>query len=200
MTGIIVKALSSFYYVSTGDALYECKARGSFKKSVFSPLVGDSVDFEILDATHGVINKIFERKNVLIRPNVANIDKLFIVSSYSTPAPNYYIIDKITAIARYNNIEPVIVFNKADMGDFSEYKRIYEKAGFKTLVVSAQTGEGMNELLPELANSISAFTGNSGVGKSSILNYVFGNSNIATGDVSEKAWQRKTHHTPYSSL
>ena len=186
MTGIIVKALSSFYYVSTGDALYECKARGSFKKSVFSPLVGDSVDFEILDATHGVINKIFERKNVLIRPNVANIDKLFIVSSYSTPAPNYYIIDKITAIARYNNIEPVIVFNKADMGDFSEYKRIYEKAGFKTLVVSAQTGEGMNELLPELANSISAFTGNSGVGKSSILNYVFGNSNIATGDASEK--------------
>ena len=88
MTGIIVKALSSFYYVSTGAALYECKARGSFKKSAFSPLVGDSVDFEILDATHGVINKIFERKNVLIRPNVANIDKLFIDSSYSTPAPN----------------------------------------------------------------------------------------------------------------
>ncbi len=186
MIGIIVKALSSFYYVSADGNLYECKARGNFKKKSFSPLVGDNVDFEPLDATHGVINKIFERKNVLIRPNVANIDKLFIVSSYAVPSPNFYIIDKITAIARFNNIEPIIVFNKADMGDFSEYKRIYENAGFKTYVVSAQSGEGMQDLALELKDSVSAFTGNSGVGKSSILNHLFGNKNIATGDVSEK--------------
>jgi ribosome biogenesis GTPase len=186
MIGIIVKALSSFYYVEIEGKVYECKARGNFRKSGFSPLVGDIVDIEVLDVGHGVINKIFERKNSLIRPNVANIDKLFIVSSFSTPAPNTLIIDKITAIARYNNIEPIIVFNKADMGDFSEYKRIYENAGFKTYVVSAHEGIGMDALLLELKDCVSAFTGNSGVGKSSILNYIFGNAKIATGDVSEK--------------
>lgn len=186
MIGIITKALSSFYYVSVGDNVYECKARGNFRKSGFSPLVGDRVEIDALDSSHGVINKILERKNALKRPNVANIDKLFIVSSYATPAPNTLIIDKITAIARYNDIEPVIVFNKADIGDFSEYKKIYENAGFKTYIISAQNGDGMKELLLELKGCISAFTGNSGVGKSSILNYLFGNQNIATGDVSEK--------------
>ncbi len=186
MKGIIVKALSSFYYVETESGIYECKARGNFRKSGFSPLVGDRVDIESLDGTHGVINCICERKNFLKRPNVANIDKLFIVSSYSTPAPNTLIIDKISAIARYNDIEPIIVFNKADMGDFSEFERIYLNAGFKTFVVSAQSGSGMKNIIAELKDCISAFTGNSGVGKSSILNYLFGNKNIATGDVSEK--------------
>ena len=186
MYGLIVKALSSFYYVEAKGGRYECKARGNFRKNGFSPLVGDRVEFEILDESHGVINQILSRKNSLIRPNVANIDKLFIVSSYSKPMPNIYIIDKVTAIARYNSIEPIIVFNKADMGDFSQYRRIYHNAGFKTYVVSAQTGSGMEALIAELKDYVSAFTGNSGVGKSSILNYLFGNKNIATGDVSEK--------------
>lgn len=186
MTGIIIKALSSFYYVETENGIFECKARGNFRKSGFSPLVGDRVDIEILDSAHGVINTIYERKNSLKRPNVANIDKLFIVSSYTTPAPNTFIIDKISAIARYNDIEPIIVFNKADMGDFSEFERIYKNAGFKTYVVSAQSGVGMDDLTNELKGCIAAFTGNSGVGKSSILNYLFGNENIATGVVSDK--------------
>ncbi len=186
MIGIIVKALSSFYYVEADNKIYECKARGNFRKSRFSPLVCDKVEFDIIDEEHGVIEKVLERKNALKRPNVANIDKLFIVSSFSTPAPNTLIIDKITAIARYNNIEPIIVFNKCDMGDFSEFRRIYENAGFKTYVVSAQSGFGMEELKEELKDSVCAFTGNSGVGKSSILNNLFGNENIATGDVSEK--------------
>ena len=186
MNGLIIKALSSFYYVEANGDVYECKARGNFRKSGFSPLVGDRVEIEVLDAKHGVINSILPRKNALKRPNVANIDKLFIVSSFSTPAPNTYIIDKMTAIARYNDIEPIIVFNKADMGDFSKYEQIYNNAGFKTYVVSAQNGNGMDMLIAELKDSVSAFTGNSGVGKSSILNYLFGNKNIATGDVSEK--------------
>lgn len=186
MIGIIIKALSSFYYVEAEGCVYECKARGNFRKSGFSPLVGDRVEMETLDEKHGVINKISERKNSLKRPNVANIDKLFIVSSFSTPAPNTYIIDKITAIARYNNIEPIIVFNKSDMGDFSEFERIYKNAGFKTYVVSAQNGDGLDALKQELKDCISAFTGNSGVGKSSILNNFFGGESIAVGDVSEK--------------
>lgn len=186
MTGIIIKALSSFYYAEADNQIFECKARGNFRKSGISPLVGDRVEFEKLDSSHGVINNILERKNALKRPNVANIDKLFIVSSFSTPAPNTFIIDKISAIARYNDIEPIIVFNKADMGDFSEFESIYKKAGFKTFVVSAKNGNGMEELIAELKDSVCAFTGNSGVGKSSILNYLFGEKIIATGDVSEK--------------
>ncbi len=186
MTGIIVKALSSFYYVDLNNTVYECKARGNFRKSGFSPLVGDMVEFESIDSKHGIINSILPRKNALKRPNVANINKLFIVSSYSTPAPNTHIIDKITAIARYNDIEPIIVFNKADMGDFAEYERIYKNAGFKTYVISVKNGTGINELSQELKDSVSVFTGNSGVGKSSILNFLLGNNAIATGDVSEK--------------
>ncbi len=186
MTGIILKALSSFYYVECEGQIYECKARGNFRKSGISPLVCDRVEFEVTDEGKGVVNSILPRKNSLIRPNVANIDKLFIVSSYSTPVPNAFIIDKIIAIAEYNNIEPIIIFNKCDMGDFSEWEKIYKNAGFKTYVVSASDGEGMSELVAEMSDSISAFTGNSGVGKSSLLNYIFGNSNIATGEVSEK--------------
>lgn len=186
MNGRIIKALSSFYYIETSDGIVECKARGNFRKSGLSPLVGDLVEYDVLDNTHGVINSILPRKNVLKRPNVANIDKLFIVSSYATPMPNTFIIDKITAIARYNDIEPIIVFNKADLGNFEELSEIYKKSGFKTYTVSAHSGLGMEELKNELKDSVSAFTGNSGVGKSSILNYLFGNNNIATGDVSEK--------------
>ncbi len=185
MIGIIVKALSGFYYVECDNAVYECKARGNFRKSGMSPLVGDRVVFEKTEDGKGIINTVCERKNVLLRPNVANIDKLFIVSSFETPAPNSFIIDKITAIAVYNNIEPIIIFNKCDMGDFSRWLAIYKNAGFKAFVVSAQTGEGIDNLKAELKDSISAFTGNSGVGKSSILNRLFGEDIIKTGEVSE---------------
>ena len=185
MTGIIIKALSGFYYVESSDKIYECKARGSFRKSGVSPLVGDRVEFDIIDDTHGVVNSVIDRKNLLARPNVANIDKLFIVSSFQTPAPNAFIIDKITAIAVYNNIEPIIVFNKCDMGDFADWLKIYSNAGFKTYVVSVETGEGIDSLKAELEGVTSAFTGNSGVGKSSILNRLFGECVIKTGEVSQ---------------
>ncbi len=186
MTGIILKALSSFYYVENDGVIYECKARGNFRKSRISPLVGDKVEFDITEEEKGIVNSILPRKNALVRPNVANIDKLFIVSSYSTPAPNAFIIDKIAAIAEYNDIEPIIVFNKCDMGDFSSWENIYKNAGFKTFTVSAEKGVGIDKILLELEGSVSAFTGNSGVGKSSILNCIFGNKNIETGAVSEK--------------
>lgn len=199
MTGIIIKALSGFYYVSSGDEIYACKARGSFRKSGVSPLVGDSVIFEKTSETTGIIDEILTRKNSLVRPPVANIDKLFIVSSFSSPKPNTFLIDKMTVIAMYNNIEPIIVFNKCDMGDFGEFKSIYDKAGFKTYIVSAEEAIGINELKAEMKNGISAFTGNSGVGKSSILNNIFGRELIATGEVSDKLG-RGRHTTRHTEL
>ena len=199
MTGIITKALSGFYYVACDGEILECKARGSFRKSGVSPLVGDRVEFEKTGDKSGIIDIILPRKNSISRPPVANIDKLFIVSSYSSPAPNTFLIDKMTVIAKYNNITPVIVFNKSDMGDFSTWKGLYEKAGFNTYVISAQDGEGIDSLKAELKDCVSAFTGNSGVGKSSILNCIFGEGIIATGEVSEKLG-RGRHTTRHTEL
>lgn len=197
-TGIIIKALSGFYYVSSDGKTYTCRARGSFRKSGISPLVGDIVEF-LVDGENGTVDKILPRKTYLSRPPVANIQKLFIVSSFSDPAPNTLIIDKLTVIARHNGIEPVIVFNKCDMGDFGEYEKIYKNAGFKTFVISAESGLGFEQLKSELKDSISAFTGNSGVGKSSMLNCIFGDNKIATGAVSEKLG-RGRHTTRHTEL
>lgn len=199
MEGIIIKALSGFYYVSSGDEIYECKARGNFRKNGVSPLVGDSVVFESTSYKTGIIDKVLPRKNCLVRPPVANIDKLFIVSSYSSPQPNTYLIDKMTVIAEYNNIEPIIIFNKCDMGDFAEFKVIYEKSGFKTFIVSAEDGVGIKELENEMKSCVSAFTGNSGVGKSSILNHILGENKIAIGEVSDKLG-RGRHTTRHTEL
>ena len=186
MCGIIIKAISGFYYVFSNEIIYECKARGNFRKAEVSPVVGDSVEFSVISENKGVVEKILPRKNLLVRPIIANIDKLFIISSYKTPAPDLLIIDRLTAVCAYNNIEPIIVFNKCDMGDFSSWENIYKNAGFKTFTVSAEKGVGIDKILLELEGSVSAFTGNSGVGKSSILNCIFGNKNIETGAVSEK--------------
>ena len=199
MTGVIIKSLSGFYYVSYEGEIYECKARGNFRKSGVSPLVGDRVEFSQTESGKGIINKVEERKNCLVRPPVANIEKLFIVSSFTLPTPNTFIIDKMIAIACHNNIEPIIVFNKCDMGDFANWRAIYEKSGFKTYVVSASTGEGIENLKEELKASVSAFTGNSGVGKSSILNSLFGDNAIATGEISEKLG-RGRHTTRHTQL
>ncbi len=202
MNGIIVKALSGFYYVSDGEKTYECKARGSFRSSGVSPFVGDRAEFEPSGDGTGIVTAVLPRKNMLSRPPVANIDKLFIVSSYENPAPNAYIIDKMTAIAEYKGIEPVIVFNKCDMGDFAGWERIYRRASFQVFTVSAANGAGTDALRSALSGSVSAFTGNSGVGKSSILNILFGDSRLQTGAVSEKLGRGKhtTRHTELFAL
>ncbi|MBQ6826290.1 MAG: ribosome small subunit-dependent GTPase A [Clostridia bacterium] len=199
MTGIIVKALSGFYYVKTDETVFECKARGSFRKSGVSPLVADRVEFEQISENSGIIDKILPRKNAVYRPPVANIDKLFIVSSYTNPSPNTLLIDKMTVVARYNNIEPIIVFNKCDMGDFTPFVNIYKNAGFKVYTLSASEGIGIEALKAELKDSVNAFTGNSGVGKSSILNNLPINAVIETGEVSNKLG-RGRHTTRHTEL
>ena len=197
MQGVITKAISGFYYVSCDTKVYECKARGSFRNAGVSPVVGDRVNFTLTDTDHGVLESIEERRNLLDRPTIANIDKLFIVSSFIRPAPDALIIDRMTALAIFNGIEPVIVFNKCDMGDFTEWQRIYANAGFKSIITSAATKEGIEQISRELDGCICAFSGNSGVGKSSLLNALFPELQLKTNEISEKLGRGKhtTRHT-----
>lgn len=200
MTGRIIKAIAGFYYVALEDSVIECKARGNFRRQGITPLVGDFAEITLTDNLHGIVEKIIERKNSLSRPSIANIDKLFIVSSYSTPSPDLLMIDRLTAMCCYHDIEPIIVFNKSDMGDFSEYVSLYKKSGFKCFSVSALTGEGIEDISNELVGCASAFSGNSGVGKSSLLNALFGDElNLKTGEVSDKLG-RGRHTTRHTEL
>lgn len=199
MEGLIIKAISGFYYVETADkAVIECKARGKFKNYNQSLLVGDRVGIT-LDGEKGVVDAVLPRRNILNRPPVANIDKLFIISSSVIPSPNTLLIDRMTALCAYKNIEPVIVFNKNDLEDVTDWCEIYCESGFKTIACSAKTGEGIEEIIRELKGNISAFTGNSGAGKSSLLNRIFPNLSLSTGDVSNKLG-RGRHTTRHTEL
>ncbi len=199
--GIIVKALSGFYYIKTEENIVECKARGSFRKKEFAPLVGDYVTISITEPEkmRGVIEEIAPRKNELIRPPVANIDRLFIVVSTASPAPNNFVIDKMTVLAAQNEIEPIIVVNKSDLDSPQEIKETYEKCGFKVFVVSATNEQGVEELMPLFKDKLSVFCGNSGVGKSSLLNAIDNRFQISTAEISEKLG-RGRHTTRHSEL
>ena len=199
MTGIIVKAIAGFYYVDTGDVVIECKARGKFRNKSQSPLVGDRVEITPTDGGKATVDKILPRKNSLIRPPLANLDLLFIIASVSDPQPNLFVIDKLSAYAEYNGVEPIIVANKPDLGSPEELLSIYQKAGYKTLCASGKTGEGVEEITKLMSGKISAFTGNSGVGKSSILNRIMPSLSLETAHTSQKLG-RGRHTTRHSEL
>lgn len=183
---IIMKSTAGFYYVRSEDGeITECRARGVFRKQKITPLVGDKVSIET-DETRGTVTDIYERRNSLVRPPVANLDKLIIISSVAEPAPNLLIIDKLTAMAVDKNIEPVVVFSKSDLSDASEYVGIYQKAGIESFSVSSKTGEGIEKFRNIFESSVCALTGNTGVGKSSILNSVDPQLALATAHISNK--------------
>ncbi|MBQ8304129.1 MAG: ribosome small subunit-dependent GTPase A [Clostridia bacterium] len=186
MEGIIIKAISGFYYVKTEAGIFECKARGVFRKENISPIVGDRVVFSKTNEDKGIVEEILPRKNCLVRPLIANLDKLFIVSAYENPAPNALLIDRLIAICEMAEIEPVLIFNKSDLGDFSGWASIYKNAGFKVYTVSCKSGENVEEIKSEFKNCTCAFAGNSGVGKSSILSRLLPEISFATGEVSRK--------------
>ncbi len=187
MKGILLKILSGFCYVEADGKVYECKPRGNLRRDGNGLLAGDNVEITLLDNDKGVLEKVIKRENSLVRPPVANINRLFIVSSHNTPAPNSLLIDRICAIAVNKGIEPIVVFNKSDLGDFKEWEDIYNTAGIKTFVVSAHKPETLSKLKEYICQEgVSALTGNSGVGKSSILNALFPNLLLETGEVSEK--------------
>ena len=189
--GIIIKGIGGFYYVETALGIYECKARGVFRKDKITPMVGDHVVISINDNAENTIDDIKERRSALQRPPVANIDQLVIVVSGTEPRPNTLLVDRLTAIAVKNNIEPVIVLNKSDLIDVGELIDIYSKTKFKVIKACGKTGEGIDEIREVLENKVSAFTGNSGVGKSTILNRINPELELATNEISQKLGRGK---------
>ena len=197
--GRIQKALSGFYYVDTGSEVLTCRARGKFRKDGVSPLVGDRVEVRELGNGEGFVERICPRKNAFARPAVANIDQLVIIGSGAIPKTDPFLIDRVAAIAALKGCEAIILLNKCDLDRADDLYDLYRAAGFQTLRVSAETGEGLEELKPLIAGKLSAFTGNSGVGKSSILNALDSSFDLKVGEISE-ALGRGRHTTRHVEL
>lgn len=199
LEGIIIKGIGGFYYVEAAGEIYECKARGAFRKKKITPLAGDMVTITVREGKENTVDQIADRKNFLLRPPVANIDTLVIVSSVKEPVPSLLVIDKLTAIACDKGIKPCVVFSKSDLGDTSELEEIYEKAGIPVVSVCCKTGEGIDRVKAELSEGITVFTGNTGVGKSSLLNCIDERLGLATGEISDKLG-RGRHTTREATL
>lgn len=200
INGKIIKGIGGFYYVETAETVYECKARGNFRKLNLSPLVGDDVEISVNENAENRIEAILPRKNSLVRPPLANLDQLFIVSSIVDPGINTFIIDKLIAIAEYKKIEPIIIITKTDVDDsYKRYAKIYKASGFKTVECSNVDMRGIEEVKSLLRGKISAFTGNTGVGKSSLLNSIDKELTLKTGETSKKLGRGK-HTTRHSEL
>ena len=197
--GRIQKALSGFYYVDTGTEVLTCRARGKFRKEGQSPLVGDRVEVRELGNGEGFVEAILPRKNDFSRPAVANIDQLVVIGSAAIPKTDPFLIDRVAAIAALKNCEVIILLNKCDLDPADELYRIYTAAGFQTLRISAETGEGLDALVPLISGKLSAFTGNSGVGKSSLLNALDPRFSVQVGEVSQ-ALGRGRHTTRHVEL
>lgn len=198
--GRITKGVGGFYYVDTADGCFECRARGSFRKEGITPLVGDMVEISVdMTAGTGAVDTIQPRRNVLLRPPVANVTQMAAVISVANPKPNLYLTDKLLASAELAGIEIVLCINKTDLESADELCAIYEDAGFCVIPLSAQCGENMELLCEKLKDNVTVFAGNSGVGKSSILNCVTGSEAFETGEVSDRV-ERGRHTTRHSEL
>ena len=197
--GRIEKALSGFYYVNTGSEVLQCRARGKFRKEGMSPLVGDWVEVRELGNGEGFVEAVEERKNVFSRPSAANIDQLVIIASAAIPVTDPYLVDRISAIAALKGCQVLVVLNKCDLDRAEELYGIYCDSAIPVLRVSAETGEGMTELRAAIAGKLNAFTGNSGVGKSSILNSLEPGFSLPVGEVS-KALGRGRHTTRHVEM
>ena len=197
--GIIRKALSGFYYVDDGTELVTCRARGKHRHAGLTPLVGDRVRFTPLEGGQGALDEILPRKNEFYRPAVANIDLLVVVASQAVPATDPFLIDRVVAIAESRGCDSLICVNKCDLEPGEDLLQTYRRAGFRTIRISAWTGEGIGELRQAISGKVCAFTGNSGVGKSSILNALEPAMALETGEVSDKLG-RGRHTTRHVEL
>lgn len=186
LEGFVIKCLGGRYTVQTDQGLFVCSARGRFRKEGVTPCAGDRVKIESESNGTGILAEVLPRKNFLVRPLAANLDRLFVVASVLEPAANTLLIDKALAVAEINGVEPAVVFTKTDLKDGEPLLEIYRLAGIECCGISSQTGAGM-ERIRELARArVSAFIGNSGVGKSTLLNRAFPGLNLPTGEISQK--------------
>lgn len=205
MQGKIIKGIAGFYYVHvSGKGVYECKAKGIFRKDNMKPLVGDDVEIEVLDAANakGSIISILPRRNALIRPAVANIDQALLIFAMTKPEPNYNLLDRFLIMMRRQGLDCVICFNKRDIATKEEravIRAIYENSGCTLLFASAVKKEGIDEIMAALKGRTTAVAGPSGVGKSSIINCLQKNKTMETGAISEKI-ERGRHTTRHSEL
>ena len=197
--GRIEKALSGFYYVNTGSEVLQCRARGKFRKEGMSPLVGDWVEIQELGSGEGVVQAIELRRNQFQRPAAANVDQLVIIASAAIPVTDPYLIDRISAIAVLKGCQVLVVLNKCDLDSADELYGIYSASAIPVLRVSAITGEGLSDLYQALRGKLSVLTGNSGVGKSSLLNALAPHFNLPVGEVS-KALGRGRHTTRHVEM
>ena len=200
--GRIIKALSGFYYVNTAEGIIECKARGKFRLDGTSPLVGDRVSCSLDSNGKGRIESVEERSNWFIRPAVANIDALVFIAANTNPVTDPFLIDRVSVIAENAGCELIICINKCDIDPADDLHNIFTAAGFTVIRTSAHTGEGVDKLRQAMSGKVCAFTGNSGVGKSSIMNVLIPGANIPTAQVSEKLGRGKhtTRHVELFSL
>ena len=197
-TGRILRSLSGFYEVQTASGIITCRGRGSLRKGAQVPLTGDMVE---ITAEHGkgMVEKILPRKNSFVRPAVANVDALVIFAANTNPVTEPFLIDRVAAIAGDQNVPVYICINKCDLDPAVDLLRIYRNAGFPVIRASVETGEGVEELRSLLTGKLTAFTGNTGVGKSSMLNRLCPQLGLATGEVSEKLG-RGRHTTRHVEL
>ncbi|MGN1401713.1 MAG: ribosome small subunit-dependent GTPase A [Bacillus sp. (in: firmicutes)] len=204
--GKIIKALSGFYYVMDGDKTIQCRGRGVFRKQKITPLVGDSVVFEYEREREGTIVDILERKNELVRPPISNVDQAILVFSAVEPAFSPVLLDRFLVLIEENDIDALIVISKIDLVEDQEkqeeiemYKKAYEKIGYPVITTSSATKEGMKELLPYLKGKISVFAGQSGVGKSTLLNTLDPMLDLKTNNISSHLGRGK-HTTRHVEL
>lgn len=199
LEGIIVKLIGGIYYVDASENVYECTARGVFRKKGISPSCGDKAVIEVTGEGKGVITEIAERKNEIIRPPLCNLDNLVFVSSTCEPPPNLTLLDMFIAVASYKKINPIVVFTKTDIGSAEKYAEIYRSCGIEVFCLSNNDKDSAAELRSRLVGKLSAFTGNTGVGKTSLLNNMFPELSEKTAQISKKLGRGK-HTTRHVSL
>lgn len=202
--GKIIKGIGGFYYVDTESGIYECRARGIFRKDKITPLVGDRVKISVVDeeSKKGVVEEIDKRDTELVRPPIANVDKALIVFAITNPKPNLSLLDRFIVLAEKENLEIVIVLTKADLDEdntLDKLKSIYELSGYKVIPVSNKTKLNIDKIKEELKDNVVVFAGPSGVGKSSLLNEIDSNFKLQIGEVSDKI-KRGKHTTRHAEL
>lgn len=203
--GKIIKALSGFYYVLSGKETVQCRGRGVFRKNKVTPLVGDEVIFQAENDKEGYILEIKERKNELVRPPIANVDQAILVFSAVEPSFSTALLDRFLVLVEFNHIKPLICITKMDLTDEKQHQEIqnyaneYRKAGYQVLLTSSETEEGIKDLYPFLEGEISVFAGQSGVGKSSLLNVLRPDLELRTNDISSHLGRGK-HTTRHVEL